>query len=143
MPETTLTTRGTTGKEPSMISTTLPGALRASARGLNACEATVGLLVDHQYWLTRPDFTGESVDTLDGFADSTPMAAVCWPEVVAALDRGQLSGSSSENKILRLAASLAEGISVDLQNAITGLDDTNLQHLITAIRHAAGRPPER
>ena len=71
------------------------------------------------------------------------MAAVCWPDAVAALDRGQLPGSSSENKILRLAASLAEGIPVDLQNAITGLDDTNLQHLITAIRHAAGRPPER
>jgi hypothetical protein len=142
MPETTVTTRDTSGKEPSMISTTLPGALRASARGLYACEAAVGLLADHQYWLTRPDFTGEFIGTFDGFTDGTPMAAVCWPEAVAALDRGQLSGSSSENKILRLAASLAEGIPVDLQNAITGLDDTNLQHLITAIRHAAGRPPE-
>ena len=126
-----------------MISTTLPGALRASARGLYAYEAAVGLLVDHRYWLTRPDFTGEFVDTFDGFTDGTPMAAVCWPEVAAALDRGQLSGSSSENKILRLAASLAEGISVDLQNAITGLDDINLQHVITAIRYAAGRSPER
>lgn len=124
-----------------MISTTLPGALRANARGLNAPEAAVGLLADHQYWLTRPDFTGEFIDTFYGFADGTPMAAICWPEVVAALDRGQLSGSSSENKILRLAASLAEGIPVDLQDAITGLDDTNLQHLITAIRQAAGRPP--
>ncbi len=101
------------------------------------------VLADHRYWLTRPDFTGEFVDTFDGFTDGTPMAAVCWPEVVAALDRGQLSGSSSENKILRLAASLAEGISVDLQNAITSLDDINLQHVITAIRHAAGRSPER
>jgi hypothetical protein len=126
-----------------MISTTLPGALRASARGLYACEAAVGLLIDHRYWLTRPDFTGEFVGTFDGFTDGTPMAAVCWPEVIAALDRGQLSGSTSENKILRLAASLAEGISVDLQNAITGLDDTNLQYLTTAIRHAAGRPPDR
>ncbi len=143
MPETTLTTRDTSGKEPSMISTTLPGALRASARGLNACEAAVGLLADHQYWLTRPDFTGEFIGTFDGLTDGTPMAAVCWPEAVAALNRGQLSGSSSENKILRLAASLAEGIPVDLQSAITGLDDTNLRHLITAIRHAAGRPAER
>jgi hypothetical protein len=126
-----------------MISTTLPGALRASARGLNSCEAAVGLLADHQYWLNRPDFTGEFVDTFDGLADGTPMAVVRWPEAVAALDRGQLSGSSSENKILRLAASLADGISVDLQNAITGLDHTNLQHLITAIRHAAGHRPQR
>ncbi len=66
------------------------------------------------------------------------MAAICWPEAIAALDRGQLSASSSENKILRLAASLAEGISVDLRDAIIGLDDTNLQYLITAIRHTAG-----
>jgi hypothetical protein len=126
-----------------MIPAGLADALRAAARGLYACEAAAGLLVDHRYWLTRPDFTGEFVDTFDGFTDGTPMAAISWPEVVAALDRGQLSGSSSENKILRLAASLAEGISVDLQNAITGLDDTNLQHVITAIRHAAGRRPER
>ncbi len=126
-----------------MTSTTLPGALRASARGLYACEAAADLLADHQYWLTRPDFTSEFIGTSGGPADGTPTAAVCWPEAVAALDRGQLSGSSSENKILRLAASLAEGIPVDLQNTITGLDDTNLQHVITAIRHAAGRPPER
>ena len=126
-----------------MISTTLPGALRASARGLYACEAAVGLLIDHRYWLTRPDFAGEFVDTFDGFTDGTPTAAVCWPEVIAALDRGQLSGSTSENKILRLAASLAEGISVDLQNAITGLDDTQPalpDHRDPARRRAPTRP---
>ena len=124
-----------------MTRAALSDALRASASGLHASEAAVGLLINHRYWLTRPDFLDELVDTFDGFTDGTPMAAICWPEAVAALDRGQLSGSSSENKILRLAASLAEGIPVDLQNAITGLDDTNLQHLITAIRHAAGRRP--
>ena len=46
-----------------MINTVLPGALRANARGLYACEAAVGLLINHRYWLTRPDFTGEFVDT--------------------------------------------------------------------------------
>ena len=59
--------------------------------------------------------------------------------MIADLDTGQLAGSSSENKILRLAASLANGISVDLHHNLTSLDDANLHHLITAIRHAAGR----
>jgi hypothetical protein len=118
-------------------------ALRANAAGLLASEAAVNLLIGHRYWLTRPDFLDDFVDTFDGFTDGTAMAAICWPEAVAALDRGQLPGSNSEHKILRLAASLANGIPVDLQNAVTGLDDTNLQHLITAIRYAAGRRPHQ
>lgn len=118
-------------------------ALRASACGLHACEAAVALMIDHRYWLTRADFTTSFVDTFSSLTDRNPMAAICWPEAIAALDHGQLPASSSETRILRLAASLAEGIPVDLQDAITGLDDTNLRHLITAIRHAAGRPPLR
>jgi hypothetical protein len=118
----------------------LPAALRASAAGLLAPEAAVNLLIGHRYWLTRTDFTGKFTETFPSLTDGTPMAAVCWPEAIAALDLGQLSGSGSENRILRLAASLADGIPVDLQNAVSGLDDTNLQQVVTAIRHAAGRP---
>jgi hypothetical protein len=119
----------------------LPAALRASAAGLLAPEAAVNLLIDHHYWLTRPDFLNEFTDTFDSFTDGTPMAAICWPEAIAALDRGQLPASGSENRILRLAASLADGIPADLQTVLSGLDDNNLQHVITAIRHAAGRRP--
>ncbi len=119
----------------------LPAALRASAAGLLALEAAVNLLIGHRRWLTRTDFTGKFTETFPSLTDGTPMAVVCWPEAIAALDLGQLSGSGSENRVLRLAASLADGIPVDLQNAVSGLDDTNLQHVVTAIRHAAGRPP--
>ncbi|HUY52099.1 MAG TPA: hypothetical protein VMV92_41425 [Streptosporangiaceae bacterium] len=119
----------------------LPAALRASAAGLIAREAAVNLLIGHRYWLTRPDFLTEFVDTFDSLTDGTPMAAICWPRSVAALDRGQLAGSGSENRILRLAASLADGIPADLQTVLSSLDDGNLQHVITAIRHAAGRRP--
>ncbi len=119
----------------------LPAALRASAAGLHAPEAAVNLLIGHRYWLTRPDFAGEYIGTFPSFTDGTAMAAVCWPEAIAALDRGQLAGSGSENRILRLAASLADGIPVDLQDALSSLDDTNLEHVVTAIRHAAGRRP--
>jgi hypothetical protein len=119
----------------------LPAALRASAAGLFASEAAVNLLIGHRYWLTRPDFAAEYVHTITAITDGTAAAAVCWPEAIAALDRGQLAGSGSENRILRLAASLADGIPLDLQDALSSLDDTSLQHVVTAIRHAAGRRP--
>src|SRR5437870_13433401 len=107
MPETIPTTRDIITKARSpMINTVLPGALRANARGLYACEAAVGLLINHRYWLTRPDFTGEFVDTFDGFTDGTPMAGVWRAEASASLDRGPLSGFTSEIRVLALAAPL-------------------------------------
>ena len=105
-------------------------------------DASRNRLTGHRYRLTRPGFAGEYTDTCPGITDGTAMAAVCWPEAVAALDRGQLSGSGSETRILRLAASLADGIPVDLQGALSNLDDTNLDYVVTAIRHAAGRRPD-
>ena len=41
--------------------------------------------------------------------------------------------------MLRLAASLADQASVSLGEAITGIDDRNVDLLIKAIRHASGR----
>jgi len=46
--------------------------------------------------------------------------------------------------MLKITASLADGIPVDLQDTLTGLDDRNVQLLITAVLHASGqRPPHR
>jgi len=36
---------------------------------------------------------------------------------------------------------LAHGIPVDLPDAATGLDDRNIQRLVTAILHASGKRP--
>jgi hypothetical protein len=43
--------------------------------------------------------------------------------------------------LLSLAASLGDGIPVDLQDALTRLDNANTDLITTAIRHAAGRRP--
>ena len=43
--------------------------------------------------------------------------------------------------MLRITASLADGIPVDLQDTLTGLDDRNVQLLITAMLHASGQRP--
>jgi hypothetical protein len=39
---------------------------------------------------------------------------------------------------LRIALSLADGLPVELGPAITGLDTTNLAHVLAAIAHASG-----
>jgi hypothetical protein len=42
--------------------------------------------------------------------------------------------------MLKITASLADGTPVDLRDPLTGLDDTRIQLLITAIRRASGKP---
>ena len=99
-------------------------------------EAAVGLLVGHRGWLLRRDFVGELTESC-GSAGSA-MAFVDWPAAVAALDSGRLPCSSGEAQVLRLAASLAEGIPVDLREALCGLDAANAALAARALLHAAG-----
>jgi hypothetical protein len=116
----------------------LAAALRAHARGLHHLEATAELLIGHATWLHRRDFLHTFVHTAPTPA-GTPMAVINWPGAVAALDRGGLPCSSGESRILRLAASLADGIPVDLHDALTGLDADNAELVSHAIDHATGR----
>ena len=119
----------------------LESALRANARGLYTAEAAVELLIAHRTWLHRADFTGRYVETAIGIVDNTPMAFVDWPAAITALDAGQLPASSGETQILHLAASLADGIPVDLRSELTGLDATNNALIVQAVRHAGGNRP--
>jgi hypothetical protein len=76
-----------------------------------------------------------------GTCSGTAMAAIDWEGAVTALHAGELPCSGGERRVLLLSASLADGIPVDLRDAATGLDDRNIQRLITAIRHASGKRP--
>jgi hypothetical protein len=116
----------------------LPAALRAHARGLHCHEAAVELLISHARWLRRDDFRHNFLHIAPGLIDGTPMAPIDWPEAITALDRGQLPCSGGEARMLRLAASLADGIPVDLQDALTGLDHHNAELVSHAIKHATG-----
>ena len=69
------------------------------------------------------------------------MAAIDWDAAVEALASGILPCSAVERRVLLLSASLANGIPVDLRDAATGLDDSNIARLVTAIRHASGKRP--
>jgi hypothetical protein len=133
----------------SAATTTLPSApdspprlalgtgLRAHAEGFSPGEAAAEMLIGHAVWLRRDDFVARFVDH-DPALDGRGMAVIDWPAAINALNAGKLPCSSSEASILRLSAGLAEGIPVDLRDALTGLDTRNIDLVCQAVRHANG-----
>ena len=115
-------------------------ALHACAAGLYPLEAGVALLAGSGAFLHRQDFAGRFIE--HGGSGGTAMAAIDWDAAITALNGGELPCSGGERRLLLLPASLAAGIPVDLRDAATGLDNRNIQRLITAIRHASGKRPE-
>jgi hypothetical protein len=116
---------------------TLAAGLRAHAQGLCCLEAAAELLIA-QSWLHRDDFTSRFVTVHLGIGSGQPVAVIDWPAVITALG-SSLPCSGGEQRMLKITASLAYGIPVDLRDTLTSLDDTNLQFLITAIRRASGK----
>jgi len=111
--------------------------LRACARGVHPAEAGVELLIEHGTFLRRDDFRARFVDTT--LTDDTQTAEINWSKAITALNNQTLACSGGEARILRLAASIAVGIPVNLRDALTGLDTTNIERLTRAILHANGR----
>jgi ADP-ribose pyrophosphatase YjhB (NUDIX family) len=112
--------------------------LRAFARGLYPVEAGTELLIGHASWLRRRDFCDGFVDRNVSLSDDPAMAAIDWAAAIAALDAGELPCSSGESRMLRLAASLAAGIPVDLREALSGLDARNANLVSKAVLQIGG-----
>ena len=121
----------------------LAAGLRAHAQGLCCLQAAAELLIA-QTWLHRDDFTSRFITVHPGIGSGQPAAIIGWPAAIAALG-SSLPCSGGEQRMLKITASLADGIPVDLQDTLTGLDDRNVQLLITAVLHASGqcRSPRR
>jgi hypothetical protein len=100
--------------------------------------AAVELLISHGSWLERDDFVDDFVTIVLGLIDGTPMAPIDWPKAINALDHGQLPCSGGEGRMLRLVASLAQGIPVDLRDALTGLDARSADLVARAVQQATG-----
>ena len=66
------------------------------------------------------------------------MAVVDWEAAVAALEAGVLPCSGGEGRVLRIAASIGEGVPVDLREAVTGLDENNAVLAAAAVLRGAG-----
>jgi len=108
------------------------------AKGLFSTEAAVELLIGNGLWLYREDFLEIAVEFGRGIIGGAVMAAVDWEAAVAALEAGGLPCSGGEGRMLRLAASMAGGVAVDLGSALPGLDERNITLVAGAVLHAAG-----
>ena len=117
----------------------LESALLRAAVGDYAAEAAVLLLANSGYWLPRLQAAGLVDIPLDGDAiDGGPWAAVLWGDLDGALREGRIGGPGGQRRLLRAAASLAEGQPVDLADLTAGLDRGELTLLLAALAHAAG-----
>ncbi len=123
--------------------TSLNAALLRAAGGLYPLEAGVQLLVAHGFW-TQQLWEAGLIDTsVDGGATQPLYAEVHWSQAVDALGNGALAGGGSDRRILRVAASLAGGVRLDLSDAVCGLDHGNLRLVLRAIWHANGAHEHR
>jgi hypothetical protein len=107
------------------------------AKGLLSVEAAVELLIGHRLWLYRDDFRAIGVEFGWEMLTGRVMAAVDFEALAGALDAGELL-CSGQGQMLRLAASIAAGVPVDLGGAVTGLDAANVGLVADAVLHACG-----
>lgn len=114
-------------------------ALRRHACGLLCVEAGVELLIGHQRWLVRKDFVDRFVGRVPDLGVGVPLAMVSWRAAVRALTTGRLPCSDSEGYVLRIAASIAEGVPVDLRACLSSLDHNAVGLVAEAVCRAAGR----
>jgi len=118
----------------------LAGAVRAGAAGLYSLEAACELVIGTG-WLHRDDFA-RFVSTGTSLTDGvTELAHIDWQSVISNRDAGLLPCGSGENRILRMAASIAAGIPVDLNDVLCGLDQASITLVVRAVRHANGQRP--
>ena len=126
-----------------MNATTIPvpeliGQLLDAADGILADTAAVGLIISHQTFLHRDAFrriisTGASIST------GQPLATIGWDAALRALDAGQMPCASSEQAILRIAASLGDpATGVRLRTVLGNLDARNITLVTSAITTANG-----
>jgi hypothetical protein len=81
-----------------------------------------------------------AVEFGQGIVDGSVLAAVDWEAAIAGLEAGRLPCSSSEGQMLRLAASIAGGVRLDLGSVLSGLDERNAWLVAAAVLHACGHP---
>jgi hypothetical protein len=118
----------------------LADAVRAGAAGLYSLEAACDLVIGTG-WLHRDDFA-RFVTTVTSITDGvTELAHIDWQSVISSRDSGLLPCGGGENRTLRMAASIAAGIPVDLNDALCGLDQATIGLVVRAVRHANGQRP--
>jgi hypothetical protein len=117
----------------------LAAALRAHAEGLYCLQAAVELLIGHRRWLCRDDFLGRFVGLVPETAGGGGvLAVVSWRAAVRALSSGRLPCAGSEGSVLRIAASIAGGVPVNLSECLSTLDESTIGLVVGAVLRAGG-----
>jgi hypothetical protein len=98
----------------------------------------VELLIGHRQWLWRSDFGDIALNRAQHVFTGQPLVGVDFAAAVVALRAGVLPCSPSEREILLIAASIAEGIPVDLRTALECLDAGDIGLIVLALTDAAG-----
>ena len=101
-------------------------------------QAAVELLIGHRQWLWRGDFGDVALSGARQVFTGERLVAVDFAAAVEALRAGVLPCSADERQVLLIAAGIAEGIPVDLRDALTGLDEAGVGLVVGALAHAAG-----
>jgi hypothetical protein len=109
-----------------------------AADGILADTAAVQLIISHENFLHRDAFrriinAGTSIST------GQPLATIGWDAALRALDTGLMPCASSDQAILRIAASLGNpAIPVHLRTVLGNLDTRNIALVADAITAANG-----
>ena len=109
-----------------------------AAGGILADTAAVQLIISHENFLHRDAFrriinAGTSIST------GQPLATIGWDAALRALDTGLMPCASSDQAILRIAASLGNpAIPVHLRTVLGNLDTRNITLAADAITAASG-----
>ncbi|MGH3192400.1 MAG: hypothetical protein ACRDOL_35160, partial [Streptosporangiaceae bacterium] len=107
-------------------------------KGWLPTEAAAELLISHRAWLLREDFLQAAIEVWwEPFRDCQ-VAAIDFAAAADAV-QGVLPCSDGERQVVLVAASIAEGIPVDLREAALCMDAANAARAAQAMCHAAGR----
>jgi hypothetical protein len=109
-----------------------------TAAGIPADTAAAGLIISHGHFLHRDAFR-RTITAGTSICTGQPLATISWDAALRALQTGQLPCASSEQAILRIAASLGDpAIPVHLRTVLGNLDTRNITLIATAITTANG-----
>ena len=99
-------------------------------------EAAVGLLLGTGTWLYRQDFLDAAVEVIG--EPGRKLAFVDFTAAADALAAGGLPCSAGERAVLQVAAGIAAGCPVNLEDALTSMGAASAALVADAVLHAAG-----
>ena len=114
----------------------LHGQLRSHVGDRAGPRAAVELLIAHGSWLGRPDFVDRFTYTGVDFDTEVTSTGIEWTMAIKALDHGFACSAANES-LLRIAASMAYGIPIDLRREAARLDHASATLVVEAFTHTA------